>query len=260
MWKPFATADSAYLLRYSSNQDTIEILLSNLKYLWTGNFTKQYLFEMFKKLNPLLEVDDVSSQVIQILDRIDNTEIKINIVDSNKVLEMKVFSNLSQDADYEVPVNVELTLTLSENDKLTEVLTIPMVQTINFLETQQKVLCNIIQKKDRELTEYQLEKGVISRNDLVTEPFDFNLLKTSDDRLLLNTFQQSTQFMSHINAYHKTEVPVTGSLPESLQQKNSKRKRKVYQGGTVTKYRGFYGEQPDTIRVKIEEQMKTKKE
>nr|CAI5832042.1 unnamed protein product [Callosobruchus analis] len=173
---------------------------------------------------------------------------------------MKICCNLSQDTDYQVPMNLKLTFTLSEDDKLMELLTIPMVQTIDFLETQQKVLCNIIQKKDRELTEYRLEKGVITRSDLVTEPFDITLLKTSDDKLLLNTFKQSKQFLSHINAYHKTVVPVTAYLPESLQQKNSKRKRRVYQGGTVTKYTGFYGNEPENKHVKIEQQIKTDKE
>nr|CAH7752937.1 unnamed protein product [Callosobruchus chinensis] len=173
---------------------------------------------------------------------------------------MKVCSYLSQDADYKVPVKLELTLALSEDEKLKEVLTIPMIQTIDFLETQQKILCNIIQKKDRELEEYRLEKGTISRSDLVTEPFDLNLLKTSDNKLLLKTFQQSKQFISHVNTYNKMEVPVIASLPESLQQKNSRRKRKVYQGGTVTKYTGFYGEKPDTKHLKIEQQIKTEKE
>ncbi|CAH1973004.1 unnamed protein product [Acanthoscelides obtectus] len=191
---------------------------------------------------------------------IDQENTDTTIINSNRVLEMKVSSFLSQNIEYKVPVKLEFELILTEDEKFKELITIPMIQTINYLETQQKVLCSIISKKDRELEEYRLEKGVISRGDLVTEPLDLNVLKTSSDKLLLNTFQQSKSFIDHICQFHEMETPVTVLLPESLQEKSIKRKRKVYRGGTVTKYTSIYGGRPETMNIKIEQQIKTEKE
>lgn len=42
--------------------------------------------------------------------------------------------------------------------------TIPMIQTIYFLEKQREMLCNLLKKKDLELEQYRLEKDLISRS------------------------------------------------------------------------------------------------
>lgn len=45
--------------------------------------------------------------------------------------------------------------------------TIPMVQTICFLEKQQEMLCNLLKKKDKELEQYRMERDVISRSKFI---------------------------------------------------------------------------------------------
>lgn len=45
--------------------------------------------------------------------------------------------------------------------------TIPMVQTIYFLEKQQEMLCNLLKKKDKELEQYRLERELISRSKFI---------------------------------------------------------------------------------------------
>lgn len=48
--------------------------------------------------------------------------------------------------------------------QFTEMVTIPMIQTIYFLEKQREMLCNLLKKKDLELEQYRLEKDLISRS------------------------------------------------------------------------------------------------
>lgn len=44
----------------------------------------------------------------------------------------------------------------------------PLIQTVKHLEERQNMLYNLVQKKDRELEEYKLEKGLISRGTVNT--------------------------------------------------------------------------------------------
>lgn len=51
--------------------------------------------------------------------------------------------------------------------------TIPMVQTIYFLEKQQEMLCNLLKKKDKELEQYRLERELISRSKFIRTIFNY---------------------------------------------------------------------------------------
>ncbi|KAJ8936338.1 hypothetical protein NQ314_012411 [Rhamnusium bicolor] len=109
-----------------------------------------------------------------------------------------------------------------------------MIHTIHYLEQQQKILCDLIEKKDRELEEYKMEKGPISRTDLITEKFNSNIMENTSEKLMLNVYGQSTKFWeTFIKKHEDVEVKIIDIKVNSWN--HIKKKRKIYNSITAAK-------------------------
>ncbi|XP_075213550.1 uncharacterized protein LOC142319770 [Lycorma delicatula] len=59
-----------------------------------------------------------------------------------------------------------------ERCKLCQHLTFPLIQMIEELQAREKMLFNLLAKKDAEINEYKMEGAKISRQSVITEPFN----------------------------------------------------------------------------------------
>ncbi|XP_066246574.1 uncharacterized protein [Euwallacea similis] len=127
--------------------------------------------------------------------------------------------------DYDIVY--KLTLMRASADKFKRSVTIPAMQTIYFLEKQQSVLLSLIKKKDRELEEFRMEKGDISRGDLKTDKFDTDLLKTDANVRFLNLFtdEKSSKFWQKFSELNGEVKPT--DLHVELEPWNSGPKRRI---------------------------------
>nr|XP_023024497.1 uncharacterized protein LOC111512590 [Leptinotarsa decemlineata] len=153
----------------------------------------------------------------------------VEVTQSESMINLSIKTNIS-----DFKIKYEVTLTKTEDEKFMEMMTIPMIQTIHFLEIQQKMLCKLIEKKDRELEEYQMEKGAISRSDLITGKFEANTLVKSSRKLILNTLGNSEKFMDHIKRkFGEVEEDVVEVVAEVWNE--GKKRRKIFEHKTPSK-------------------------
>ncbi|KAJ8963963.1 hypothetical protein NQ317_007572 [Molorchus minor] len=109
--------------------------------------------------------------------------------------------------------------------KFSEYITAPMIHTIKYLEKQQKMLCDLLLNKDRELEEYKMEKGNISRADLTTERFDPKVVENTSDKLFLNVYNANNIFWdSFVTRYGNIEDKVVDVAVEPWNHIKKKRK------------------------------------
>ncbi|CAH1155238.1 unnamed protein product [Phaedon cochleariae] len=233
MWKPFRSNDgNNFMVKWNKNDQEFTFFVTNLKQIWTSVCSIESIVVKYQQLNPLfdLKLEEAVTQVLNIFEDINQAEVKVTIDGSTLIL--KIEMNLTGSEASNIKTNFEIEFVKAETEKFTEMITIAMIQTINFLETQQKMLCNLLEKKDREIEEYQMEKGLISRSDLVTGKFDPHSLISSSQKLILNVFGNSKSFMDSIdNEYGEAQENVFQVEVESWN--NVKKKRKYYDSKTA---------------------------
>ncbi|KAG5875389.1 hypothetical protein JTB14_023363 [Gonioctena quinquepunctata] len=201
--------------------------LSYQNFLQSKFKANEQLF-FLQECNPLVDFkpNEAITRVREMFEAVDQSLVEVTNKDS--AITLSVTARISQ-----FKVKYETDLTKTEDGKFMEMITIPMIQTIQFLECQQKMLCHSIEKKDRELEEYQMEKGLISRTDLITEKFEPNSLTSSSEKLILNVFGNSEKFMGHImQEYGGVAEEVAEVEVESWNK--GKRKRKIYDRNTAS--------------------------
>ncbi|XP_018564251.1 uncharacterized protein LOC108905733 [Anoplophora glabripennis] len=234
MWKIFIVESDVYILKIINNDGIYKISVSDLKEVWTKDFSIDDIITEFKKCNPniVVETEEAVSQTLKIFNEMDNALVQINRTEDKIDLEVK--SEVIGISDSKFKLKYQLSLFKEDISKFAEEVTAPMIHTINYLEKQQKMLCDLIKKKDRELEEYKMEKGLISRTDLITEKFDSNILKNPSDKLMLDTCGESSKFWEgFIDKYGDVEAKVMEVKVDPWNQ--VKRKRKTYNAKTSAK-------------------------
>ncbi|KAK9886332.1 hypothetical protein WA026_015844 [Henosepilachna vigintioctopunctata] len=109
--------------------------------------------------------------------------------------------------------------------------TTPLINTIKYLEESQKKMSELLIKKDRELEEYKLEKGNITREDLATTPYVNNGSEDiSNSSLMLNLFNQFSEPFSY------NGIDKEGHTNE-ISNKDRAKKQKIYSSKTKKKPR-----------------------
>ncbi|GLV41300.1 hypothetical protein CBL_04824 [Carabus blaptoides fortunei] len=88
-------------------------------------------------------------------------------------------------------------LNLADASTFCKEITVPMMQTIQLMENQQKILCDLLEKKDVEIQQHIFENGELKRSNVVTEKFDKTALCSSDN-LCHNVFSKSDEFQKII--------------------------------------------------------------
>ncbi|XP_056643548.1 non-homologous end-joining factor 1-like [Diorhabda sublineata] len=230
MWKIFIVKEDIFMLKFFKNVNNYEIFLTDINKIWSCRISESILIEKFKENNPAIETDNVESlrYTLMMLNEIDQGEVTVTIQDN--ILKLKIIK-LSDFTTSKFKMKFGLELHEAKNELFTRIVTVPLVKTVILLEKQQQMLSNLLKKKDRELEEYQMDKGEISRADLITEKFQQEMLVSSSDRLMLNVFGKYTDEIA--KKYGSTEEKVPEIEVESWNA--VKKRRKIYNKETAEK-------------------------
>jgi hypothetical protein len=167
------------------------------------------------------------SQVAQLINDISSLE-HVEVVKTEDELQLILRSSK---AEFKIEFNFNFHKSTSE--VFLKEVTVPLIQTVKHLEERQNMLYNLVQKKDRELEEYKLEKGLISRDDLITEKFDESQAGNVDNKSMMNVFGQSIFWDNFVKRYGNIETKIEDVKMDPWN--HIKRKRKVYSAKTSLK-------------------------
>ncbi|KAF2905520.1 hypothetical protein ILUMI_00653 [Ignelater luminosus] len=139
---------------------------------------------LLQELNPLFDVNSLTST--EIISRVESlitdvhleTNIFLSTEDDKITLELKRKFQ-------EFYIKYKFCLLVGDEN-----------MSVQYLEVRQKKLFDLIEKKDREIQEHQLEGGEISRRNLVTKKFDRNaILENAPEHLFVNVFGKSKVYL-----------------------------------------------------------------
>ncbi|KAK4880880.1 hypothetical protein RN001_004199 [Aquatica leii] len=192
MWEPVVINNTNYLIKFKHSSQ-IYLYLSNLKEIWVEQLSQSDLTNRFQELNPLfdstqLEEGELIQYITSMLQNInDATSIiltennHVNIELKSKFLESSIRFKLDMEKGDDVMYFNEFTL--------------PLIQSVQYLEMRQKKLFELLEKKDKEIEEHVLENGEITRKVLVTKKFDRdNIMDVVPKDILVGVFGKSKQF------------------------------------------------------------------
>ncbi|KAJ3666219.1 hypothetical protein Zmor_001672 [Zophobas morio] len=229
MWKTFQHEDKLYMLKIIYEED-LELYLTDLQNLWIQKLSKEAVLLKFQECNPLfdIKIDEAVAEVVELINQIAEAG---NLILSTNGDELQLSAESEKS---EVKIKFQFDFIKSTQDMFLKEVTVPLIQTVKHLEACQSILCNLVKKKDRELEEYKLEKGLISRDDLITERFDDAMLNNIDDKSMMNVFGQSKPFWdSFTRQYGTIETKIEDIKMDPWN--HMKRKRKVYSAKTAIK-------------------------
>ncbi|CAG9766847.1 unnamed protein product [Ceutorhynchus assimilis] len=238
MWKTFVDIENVFMIKLEKNDVDFILLLTNISCLWESEFSTLNLVNSFKEYNPLIAAGDeqIVSDFIEIINNIQDVNTSVKSTGDNIELVLEQNCCGFGESVKSSKIIYKFTLNKKEQEQFKDKIVVSAIKTIYFLEKQQKMLLNLVQKKDRELEEFRMEKGEISRGDLKTEKFDANVLNTNNDELFLNVFteKQSERFWQKFTETNgKVE---TTNMHVDLEPWNVKsRKRVILSGKSVAK-------------------------
>lgn len=187
MWKTLVFEGNYYLFKVISANEEVTIYISDLQSIWRKQTSNEHLQQIFKQTNTLLDHEAPSVHNIYLLMLNEkNLENLTFDADSNECsLKFKYFID-------ELPVKLNIKLQKQAGTDYLNQITIPLVQTVQYLEFKQKKLETLLCQKDKELSEYKFEYGKISRKILNTEKYEADReMKTN---LVLKVFSEDNDF------------------------------------------------------------------
>lgn len=91
-----------------------------------------------------------------------NDELLVELKSNNEEFSTCFQFALSKTSDEEVRACIKVKPCRTLLFQLFKEFTLPLVQTVQYLETQNTLLCELLEKKDREIEEHRLEGGEIT--------------------------------------------------------------------------------------------------
>ncbi|XP_050293468.1 uncharacterized protein LOC126734001 isoform X3 [Anthonomus grandis grandis] len=168
MWKPFVDGNVLYLLQFKKVDGTFSFLVTNFSLFWKCDLTDDELVSNFKVKNPLIDAtpDQIISNFLAILENFKNLVICTEKIDDK--LQVIFEKNCDNNRAFEQKLTYTIALQKlrerdTSEDNLKQEFMVSSLKTIYLLEKQKQMLVNLVEKKDRELEEYRMEKGEISR-------------------------------------------------------------------------------------------------
>ncbi|EEZ98007.1 uncharacterized protein LOC662288 [Tribolium castaneum] len=229
MWKTFQHGENLYMIKIVQD-DNLRLVVTDFQNIWVQDVSRDELLQQFQEANPLfdIKIEEVGSEVIEAINSISDCT-NVEMVESDEGLKL-ILNTIKS----EYKIRFKFNLLKSPSETFLKEITVPLIQTVKHLEERQSMLINLLHKKDRELEEYKLEKGLISRDDLITEKFDVEKLSSIDDKLMMNVFGQNETFWNCFVGQHGN---IEANIEDVKQDpwNHIKRKRKVYSSKTVTK-------------------------
>ncbi|KAK9886333.1 hypothetical protein WA026_015844 [Henosepilachna vigintioctopunctata] len=199
MWKTFQYNNEPYIMKLEIKEnglsENILLWLSNLRILWKEELSLKDCSRRFKEMNPLLECpeDGLKEEIAKMINGVNDALTEINQNDESVFLRIETLLE-----KHNINIKFKFNLSLLPGDRFFSEVTTPLINTIKYLEESQKKMSELLIKKDRELEEYKLEKGNITREDLATTPYVNNGSEDiSNSSLMLNLFNQFSEPFSY---------------------------------------------------------------
>ncbi|XP_018319260.1 non-homologous end-joining factor 1-like [Agrilus planipennis] len=213
MWRTISSDDKVYLIKFLF-KDGMHMQLTNLEDLWEAKLSTKEFMKKFQDLNPHLDSFELSSiikHVSSLVKDLPDNEIKIIKKGDD------VHIGLKSKCDG-ITINFELPLNSLPKNAIIKGLIIPLMLTVQHLESCQSQLCDLLEKKDAQIHEYEIEFGELSKKSLVTEKFFRKVaFDKPPDNLLLDVFYRRS-FWEKMSSKYGIELP-SKVIPASITTK-----------------------------------------
>ncbi|XP_045494042.1 uncharacterized protein LOC123693123 [Colias croceus] len=165
MWKRLHNSMPYYLL--FTQQNDIDITITNYVKIWTVQFDKEGFISCLKDNNFALEIesDELFRNGIQMLSQPEYLK-SVDVTFEGDQMKLALARNFGY------PVKIVLKLKLGSHDKFFNLVTQPLIRTVQDLRNSETELRNLLKCKDKEIEEYKMEAGEICLRYLKTKPFN----------------------------------------------------------------------------------------
>lgn len=192
MWTPLVLNETNYLLK-CLKEATINFYITDFKEMWHEELSPAELRNRFQELNPLFDTtllteDDLVERILSLISEPDPTILYTLTKQLDHVtLDIKSMREFS--------IKYRFYLKLANYATFFAQFTLPLMQTVQYLEMRQKKLVDLLERKDKEIQEHVLENGELTRKAIVTKKFDRKTVAdTSREELFVNVFGKSKIF------------------------------------------------------------------
>ncbi|XP_031624687.1 uncharacterized protein LOC116341647 [Contarinia nasturtii] len=171
-WSKLKIGTDQYIAKLNrkdaDNLGSCTLWLSDFKTLWSESFTDKFdLIQRLADSNPALNIDDeIGEKLISEIFAFESAKIDAYTNDDDEI-------HLQHSLTDEMGCTFQWLLKKRDAQVFFEQITKPLLQQIGEMEDNEKVLIEIINKKDAEINQYKLEGAPeLNRKKYITEKFD----------------------------------------------------------------------------------------
>ncbi|CAD1471766.1 unnamed protein product, partial [Heterotrigona itama] len=207
-WNNIKINNDSYMVSITQKDDTIKVFLTNLIEIWMDTLTKEIILDRCRKLNPLLNIEDLNyyDVVLNILNNMSRNMINASV--EHIKLRAEIDGGM---------MKFDVNLTKGTSQDFWEIITKPLCMSTMEISRQHKFLLDLVKKKDEEISEYKAEGAELIRKNIETKRFEEEQLKITilDPNIIdyTNIFQSAMNFYNEFNLYEcsKTSKDFTSS-------------------------------------------------
>ncbi|KOX68851.1 Non-homologous end-joining factor 1 [Melipona quadrifasciata] len=184
-----------------TEDNTIKVFLTNLIEIWMDTLTKEIILDRCRKLNPLLNVEDLNyyDVVLNILNNISRNIINVSVE------HIKLRAEVDGGT-----MKFDVNLTKGTSQDFWEIITKPLCTSSMEISRQHKFLLDLVKKKDEEISEYKAGGAELIRKNIETKRFKEEQLKITilDPNIIdcINIFQSAMNFYNVFNLYEYNKI------------------------------------------------------
>lgn len=173
-WRHLNEGQTTYIIKRCSDNDVFKVLVSDLTHVWVKETTENEIFKIFQKMNPLIECKDTGiihkiwSLIEMFLEEKQETSSSLRLAVEEETMVMDFKFQTVVDGQR---LKLHLMLPLGNTHLFFKEVTVPLLSTVEELFFQQDTLCNLLEKKDLEIAQYQMEGACLQRHSVKTQPF-----------------------------------------------------------------------------------------
>ncbi|KAI5723579.1 hypothetical protein M8J76_008258 [Diaphorina citri] len=213
-WWSFAD----HLIKTDVTESLVKISLTNSKHLWTTILLKDDLVKMAKEQNPAMEASDVRflSAGLELL-RGEPNDLQCNVQYEDVTSSVTCLLRSSLEG-FSFSLNVNLVQ--ANLQQYYEQITLPLLLTIQQLQTQREELLKIINTKDEEIGEYRLTGATLFRKSVATKFFNKEeFLQGSCGKTKIpssSLFQPDTVFRDTLSLFNQIKAKYDNTSSSSM--------------------------------------------
>ncbi|XP_077295282.1 uncharacterized protein LOC143917596 isoform X2 [Arctopsyche grandis] len=207
MWiEVINTTQSGYYIKYSIQQILYNFYLTNFISIWEVSIEENKLENLLLENNPLLGADGsslVNNCIELIFNGISKNNVKSNfkLISDNTNNETQIELQLIVSNDNFI-IKLPLLFVPSNYNVFCKEVTVPMIMKLNELQKSEDILIDLLNKKDKEISEYKAEGAVLPLKHLETKKFCMNNHKM--DHKFANDNLSLIKTSSVISSLHKS--------------------------------------------------------